>query len=74
MASKSIHAKTSKQTNKQNVAYEKFLICANTYFPKPVHYGIKYIEHYIANAEDMGELRLCHHDYLLGTGHDETSI
>ena len=51
----------------QNVTYEKFLRCANNFFPKPVQYGINNIEDYIANAEAKGELGLFHHQSLHDT-------
>ena len=51
----------------QNVTYDKFLSCANTYFPKPIQYGIQSIEDYLASAEALGELGLFRHDPLLYT-------
>ena len=66
-AFKKLKHKLCKYLEERNVTYEKFLSCANTYFPKPVQYGIKNIEEYIANAEALGELGLFRHDPLLDT-------
>ena len=51
----------------QNVTYEKFLRCANNFFPEPVQYGVKNIEGYITKAEALGELELIRPDSLQNT-------
>ena len=66
-AFKKLKHKLCKYLEERNVTYQKFLSCANTYFPKPVQYGIKNIEDYIANTEALGELGLFRHDPLLDT-------